>query len=89
MTWKSYKRRYIQRHHPIVCALCGKNRFIDFHHIIPTSVEPKLQFEESNIIPLCRIHHFIFGHRSNWSDFNPYVREDIERMKLFTFKYIN
>ena len=89
MTWKSYKRTYIQRHHPIICAVCGTFRLIDLHHIIPRSVDSSLEFVDSNIVPLCRLHHFIFGHRSNWSQTNPNVLQDIQHAKSFTFQNLN
>ena len=85
MTWKSYKRTYTQRHHPLVCAACGSYTRIDLHHVKPVAQFPELEFEDSNIIPLCRPHHFIIGHRQNWSDYNPLFWEDLNKIKVSLF----
>jgi len=87
MTWKSYKRTYIQRHHPIVCAACGRYDRLDLHHVKPVAEFPELQFEDSNIVPLCRLHHFIIGHLSNWAIYNPNFWDDLNKIKIsFTHK---
>lgn len=83
MTWNNYKRQYKLRHQPLTCAVCGKFNTVDFHHIVPTSVNPDLAQVDSNIVILCRLHHFIVGHNSNWTQYNPDVLRDIERLKPF------
>ena len=51
--------RWINLTHKIMqrpCAMCGGKSQAS-HHIIPVSVNPELQFEESNLMPLCNKCH--------------------------------
>lgn len=58
------------------CAACGSTEDLNVHHIQPFHQFPELELEPSNLITLCRPHHFNLGHRRNWKDWNPYVKED-------------
>jgi 5-methylcytosine-specific restriction endonuclease McrA len=59
------------------CAYCGRKQHIDVHHIIPVKNAPHLAGDYNNFISLCRkpACHLIVGHRGNWKDSNPNVRE--------------
>jgi hypothetical protein len=56
------------------------------HHVIPVHVDPSLELDEKNLITLCGVCHFVFGHFFSWRKFNESVREDVEhfRQKLET-----
>jgi 5-methylcytosine-specific restriction endonuclease McrA len=76
MTFKSFKRYYRQKYHPLECLACGTPFLLEFHHIVPISVNHELECVESNIVILCRLHHKIFGHLGNWNNYNPNVYKD-------------
>jgi 5-methylcytosine-specific restriction endonuclease McrA len=50
--WKDIQKQLIQS----PCQLCGSQSEA-VHHIIPVCVEPKLQCELSNLMPLCKKCH--------------------------------
>ena len=54
------------------CQFCGRTDGLEVHHIIPFHVEPKLELEADNLITLCeKSCHFIVGHFSDWTLYNP------------------
>jgi hypothetical protein len=66
------------------CAACGKRIDLNVHHLIPFYLRPDLELVESNLITLCREHHFRVGHdpdgpwepeRPSWRAYNPRVIE--------------
>lgn len=64
------------------CAVCGKKSTLlstnEIHHCIPFSQKPALELEKSNLITLCREHHFEFGHCSlSWKCYNERMMETI------------
>lgn len=77
--WPTVRKHYIEKHP--VCEACGSKEDLNVHHIVPFHNNPKLELEESNLITLCRKHHFELGHLRNWSNSNPNVRRDSERMR--------
>lgn len=44
------------------CEACGKTEGLHVHHIIPFSVDPKLELSEENLWTLCKDCHFKIGH---------------------------
>lgn len=67
------------------CAACGSTETLNVHHIEPFHIYPELELEPSNLITLCRRHHFEIGHdpdspwepkRPSWNRFNPRVRDN-------------
>lgn len=78
--WRSFRARVL-RENP-ACAACGTLEDIDLHHIVSFHEAPHLELVESNVVPLCRRHHFQIGHycgngKSNWGlCSNPRARED-------------
>jgi len=59
------------------CAYCGRTGSVDVHHIEPVHDKPDLAGYKSNMISLCRkpACHIVIGHRGNFSDSNPRVRQ--------------
>ena len=60
------------------CAACGSARSsngnrIDIHHIFPVSENPEKAAIQSNLISMCRKHHYTIGHCSNWNWHNTNV----------------
>ena len=53
---RNYKlQQLILRDYNYKCALCKKDKILEFHHIIPAMLGGK--FRKRNIIPLCKEYH--------------------------------
>ena len=69
------------------CALCGGNKIIEVHHIIPFNIDPSKELDPSNLITLCEsgkngiVCHRSFGHLGNYQSFNTEVIKDAETWK--------
>lgn len=64
-----------------ICAVCGKVKNLNVHHIIPVHVDKTLELETSNLIVLCENKtpmncHLGIGHLGNFKAYNPHVKED-------------
>ena len=86
--WISVRRDHIAKNPE--CVACGSRKDLNVHHIKPFHSHPELELEPSNLITLCREHHFRIGHdpdgpwrpRSpSWSESNPRVRKDAQRWR--------
>jgi hypothetical protein len=51
--FKDAKRKYFSK--PQICAICGTNKNIQIHHIIPNRLTQDQR--PQNLIPLCPLHH--------------------------------
>jgi 5-methylcytosine-specific restriction endonuclease McrA len=90
--WQSLRKRFVESYPR--CKACGSTLDLNVHHIEPFHMRPELELEWSNLITLCREHHFKIGHdpdgpwrwkRPSWSLSNPNVRQDAEKwMKAHT-----
>lgn len=59
------------------CAVCGRNKELEVHHIIPFHQRPDLELDSNNCIVLCADPcHFVFGHLYNWTRCNKDVVKD-------------
>lgn len=63
------------------CAVCGKKNGLNVHHQKPFHLYPSLELDPKNLITLCRVDHFIFGHLYNWKSYNINVREDAKEWR--------
>ena len=70
--WETVRRHYIKSHGE--CEACGARTDLNVHHIRPFHLFPELELSESNLITLCRKHHFELGHKKDWSDYDVDVR---------------
>lgn len=64
-----------------VCRCCGSSENLNVHHIQPFHINPALECDPTNLVTLCRDHHFHIGHRDNWKNSNPNVCADCDRMR--------
>ncbi len=74
--WLDVQRKY-KRHNP-KCEICGTTANIEVHHIMPVSIEPNKEFDENNLMSLCRKGkncHLVHGHLGNYNKFNPNVKQ--------------
>jgi 5-methylcytosine-specific restriction endonuclease McrA len=66
-----------------VCQLCGGNKLLNVHHIVPVSFDKSKELDPKNLITLCEgAHHInchlLFGHLGRWASMNSSVREDVK-----------
>ena len=83
--WSKLRKRFI-RAHPY-CAVCGRVKRLEVHHVKDVSTYPELELEWFNLITLCgKRCHIFFGHLCNWKSINSSVIEDAE---WFSWKVAN
>ena len=62
------------------CAVCNKQSTllspVNVHHKIPFHIDKSKELLEENLITLCRIHHFWWGHLGSWKSYNKDVKID-------------
>lgn len=75
--WQTIRKKHLEKNPE--CAVCGKNKKIEVHHIVPVHVSPELELDPSNLISLCdNPCHLVFGHFFDYKSWNINVREDAE-----------
>ena len=83
--WQTVRNQFVEDNPE--CAACGSPDELNVHHIEPFHERPELELEISNLITLCREHHFTIGHdpdgdgpkRPNWKESNKNVVRDAKR----------
>jgi len=68
------------------CAACGATSKLQVHHVKPFHIDPKLELDYNNFITLCEEKggyecHLHIGHRGNFKNEVPTVREDAAAMR--------
>ena len=63
-----------------LCEVCG-NKNPEIHHVVPYNVDPSKENDFSNLISLCRDHHFFVAHLMSWRSWNENVKIDSETWK--------
>ena len=53
---------------------------LNTHHVRPFHEYPEDELKKSNLIVLCRFHHFLHAHLKNWSRSNLGIREDCDAL---------
>jgi len=59
------------------CKVCSTKENLEAHHVQVFHLHPDRELDFSNLIALCRTHHFEWGHYFNWSSWNENVRADV------------
>ena len=59
------------------CAACGSKSKLEVHHKKPFHLYPELEMIETNLMVLCRVCHYLFGHFCDWKAWNPHVDLDV------------
>jgi hypothetical protein len=84
--WRRVRDEFVEKF-PF-CAACGTSAALNVHHVEPFHIRPELELDPSNLLTLCREHHFRIGHdpdgpwrpkKPNWSASNPLVREHAQQ----------
>ena len=79
--WRKVRNNHIKEHP--YCAVCGKTKRLEAHHIEDFSTNPELELDPDNLITLCRGTyncHLLFGHLCLWQSINPDVVDDSDYM---------
>jgi 5-methylcytosine-specific restriction endonuclease McrA len=76
--WRKVRSQFLKDNPK--CAVCGSEKNIVPHHIVPVHMDPSKELDQDNLIPLCENKnfncHFFFGHLKNWTKYNSNILED-------------
>lgn len=76
--WPEVQKAFLKQNP--TCAVCNKKGSVlnplNVHHQNPFHAKPELELDPNNLITLCRIHHFWWGHLGNWASWNVDVEVD-------------
>lgn len=72
--WDRVRKEFLIYHDK--CEVCEKETKLNVHHQKPFHIYPAKELEMSNLITLCREHHYLFGHLLNWKSWNENIQED-------------
>lgn len=79
-SWRKVRAEHLKKNS--ICAVCGGNKKLEVHHIIPFHLAPELELEPSNLITLCEVKqfgincHLLIGHLGAYKAINPSCVED-------------
>ena len=78
--WASVRRAHLSMFP--TCAVCGTKGSLlkpnEVHHIILYSQDKTKELLPSNLLTVCRDHHFFVAHLMSWSSWNKNVRQDAQ-----------
>lgn len=85
--WRTVRAKFICDGHD-TCLVCGTKIDLNVHHVVPFHERPDLELDHSNLVTLCREHHFTIGHDPDgdgpigpsWRHSNPNVRRDAKKL---------
>lgn len=72
--WRHVRKKFLKNNPN--CAVCGGNKKIEVHHIIPFHLAPDKELDEQNLVTLCEAGkygitcHQLIGHLGNYRRFN-------------------
>ena len=72
--WPKLRRKFIEKN--FCCEACCTDKNLEVHHIVPFSIDPKLELKESNLITLCKYCHLVLGHFRDYELYNHMVVKD-------------
>lgn len=84
--WRKVREAHLK--HNDRCFLCGSNKQLEVHHIIPFSIAPDKELDKENLITLCENKrygincHLLVGHLGNYRRINPMVVIDATLWKM-------
>lgn len=79
--WSSVRKKHLNNN--TVCAVCGRTKKLEVHHIRPVHLFPDLELDPSNLITLCADPcHLMFGHLMDFKSWNKdIVKDSIDFLK--------
>lgn len=72
--WPAVRRAFLAAHP--ACEGCGSRHDLEAHHVRPFHLWPEAELDPANLMALCRVCHFVFGHLHDWASYNPAARAD-------------
>lgn len=73
--WPRVRAAHLRREP--VCQICGTDKDLDVHHVVPVHEDASLELLASNLLTLCRHDHFVWGHLCDWRVANRTLRADV------------
>jgi hypothetical protein len=71
--WKRLRAAHLKKEP--CCAVCGRSKNVEVHHVVPVAVDETRQLDPHNLITLCVTPcHFMFGHFFCYHCYNKNVR---------------
>jgi len=82
--WQRVEKAFLDRNS--TCMACKRNKTqanLQVHHMLPFHLcrlfqRPDLEFDPTNLMTLCDVHHLYIGHLGDWQSFNQNVQLDIQ-----------
>lgn len=81
--WGTARKEWLKEHP--TCAACGGRKHIEVHHLIPVHVDKRRELDPTNLMTLCRLHHEVIGHFSDWYSWNSEASDDA---RFYLSRYI-
>jgi hypothetical protein len=82
--WQKVESAFLSRNPN--CAACKRDKTqakLEVHHMLPFHLcrlfqRPDLEFDPTNLMTLCDVHHLYIGHLGDWQSFNENVQLDVQ-----------
>lgn len=84
--WRKVRAVHLEKN-PL-CAVCGGNKKLEVHHIVPFHVAPELELNPENLITLCENKqygincHLLVGHLGLYTAANPDCLQDAKTWSI-------
>lgn len=72
--WPRVRKEHLKKYPR--CAITGKTKGREVHHVLPVWLFPKEELNPDNLITLHKKWHFLLAHFGNYRRYNPLIRED-------------
>lgn len=78
--WSKVRKEFLEQNP--ACAICGGDKKLEVHHIVPFNEDPSKELDNTNLITLCESKkygvtcHLFFGHLGKYTRCNPDIAED-------------
>jgi 5-methylcytosine-specific restriction enzyme A len=78
--WPTVRKKHLLKNP--ACSVCGGQKSLEVHHIVPFNIDPSRELDPKNLITLCESKtngvscHLFFGHLGNYKSYNARVESD-------------
>lgn len=67
--WSEVRAEHLKREPR--CRVCGSDRDMEVHHILPYGEDAGRELDPANLISCCHDCHFVVAHAGNWRTYRP------------------